>query len=69
MRFNYTNLDTSTGVLGGRSGGIVSDGAGQTKLVGIRGPLLAFSFCIKSDIVTPSGCDNCSNFLLRLTVT
>lgn len=60
-------LKTSMGVFGGSKGGFVREGVGQAVAVTI--PLFALNFCIKSCIVNPSGCANCSNFLLRLTVT
>lgn len=55
------------GVFGGSKGGFVREGGGQAVVV--TTPLLALNFCIKSCIVNPSGCANCSNFLFRFTVT
>ena len=60
-------LNTSIGVLGGSKGGFVREGGGQAVVVTTL--LFVLNFCIKSCIVSPSGCANCSNFLLRLTVT
>lgn len=60
-------LKTSIGVFGGSNGGFVSEGGGQAVVV--TTPRFALSFCIKSCIVNPSGCANCSNFRFRFTVT
>jgi hypothetical protein len=64
-----TYLKTSTGVFGGKRGGIVREGGGQAVLIHDDPPLFDRNFCIKSCIVKPSGCASCSNFLLRFTVT
>lgn len=47
------HLKTSMGVFGGSKGGFVREGGGQAVVV--TTPLFAFSFCIKSCIVNPSG--------------